>query len=120
MLKLAEIYLREKHNLPENWQIFSFKVLDDKVEELTGAVAPLYIKGPKKGRVNWAKKDRTTEKTFYVILSEFRAWAMQWEEKTGTCVECMGRGEVATGWSKDDGTKHKECPRCKGTGKVIQ
>jgi len=45
--------------------------------------------------------------------------ALAYEQETGACSRCIGHpGQEIAGWSKDAGTKYRECPRCKSTGKA--
>jgi hypothetical protein len=42
----------------------------------------------------------------------------RYEAETGNCYICYGTGKQTVGWSAKDGVKSRECPRCKGAGRV--
>ena len=51
-----------------------------------------------------------------VTKAELQAKAAVYETETGKCWDCKGTGQVWAGWSKADGTRYRDCPRCNATG----
>ena len=127
-LDLMLEHAREVETLPAEWRVFQWESLPrgrstSKVYQLTGAVAPLYVRGPKKGRRNWRRMKKATEQAVILTIAEHDAWLLRWEERTGVCFECQGRGqELARAWIDDDHqprTEWRPCRRCKGvTGQL--
>lgn len=78
---------------------------------ITGAVAPRFKSGPRKGQRNWPRRDRCTEQTVIILKSEHDAFEAAWSRETGLCVKCVGNGEAAIG-------KGKPCEGCGGSGKA--
>lgn len=75
---------------------------------LKGAMpGPPFKSGPRKGRTNWAKRDRSFDRTVVISNEDFDAFKRNWELETGLCCECGGDGD----WC---GVK---CPRCCGSGR---
>lgn len=120
---LYDLHARERAGMPESWSIYRFehKTPGGSIPpytELTGAVAPLLLSGPQKGRPNWKKMDKSTERTVCVTQSEHDAWCEAWEARTGKCRKCVGEGTRPDGWSKAEGQRWRECRDCGGTGKA--
>lgn len=59
--------------MSEEWSAYNYRRIGDEkasITEITGAVAPLFTKGPRVGNKNWSKRDKTTEKTAYFTDSQ--------------------------------------------------
>lgn len=66
--------IRQSHpELPDGWAWMRASTDDDGHTTATGAVCPLFKRGPRKGQRNWSKRDRSTERTFIVPKDEFKA-----------------------------------------------
>lgn len=75
-----------------------------------------YAKGPRKGKDDWRKVET---KQAIVTKEETEATELAYEAE-GKCSNCDGEGRESAGWSAAEGTKWRECRRCKGTGKASQ
>lgn len=109
-------HAKEKYGLPGNWRIYRWACQPPNGKtvlflELSGAVAP----NKKNGHPNWRKLEKPTECTITLTVKEHDEWKLEWEKRTGKCYECTGSGNVFAEWSAKDGTKYRQCPRCKGT-----
>ncbi|CAK0780603.1 hypothetical protein CCP4SC76_7480001 [Gammaproteobacteria bacterium] len=73
MSSLLDEHAKEKINAPPGWEVYRYHALGSGNDffgfELTGAVAPLKTRGPYKGKPNWNRMDKTTQKTVYFRLS---------------------------------------------------
>jgi hypothetical protein len=122
MLNLYEEHARELVGMPAEWMAYHFEVIGNlrdeaaQVIQIHGAVAPLKVRGKYRGRPDWRKADKATERTAYFTPAIHQAWLMTWEARTGKCSRCAGDGKVMRSWSKDTGTTYTECSRCMGTG----
>lgn len=121
----SEIMAIRRHSLPANWRLFRWQVLGDWKSgerthyQITGAVCDAKFKsGPRKERYNWAKRDKSTERTYTFSFKEEQEFMQLWEVETGLCSRCMGKGGIFHSWSVSDGTKYKQCRACEGTGKA--
>jgi hypothetical protein len=83
---------------------------------VTGAVCPMFTRGPRKGLRNWAQRDKATERTLVITPAELRACQLRWEVASGRCHACAGTGQENMGWTKEQGTILKTCRRCTGSG----
>lgn len=102
-----------ERGMPNGWQWFWLQVVDHRLprdeaaNSVTGAVCRERFKsGPRKGELNWAKCDRTTERTLIITFKELDAREEQWERDTTKCCRCFGSGKDPWGL----------CRRCGGTG----
>ena len=118
-------HAREMIGNPMDWEVFRFRSLGaekfgdaPKVIELTGAMAPRFMRGKRSGERNWQKRDRGSERTVYITPAEHAAWLEAWSARTGLCRECAGKGEVFARWHHQEGTTYKPCRRCGGTGQA--
>ena len=85
--------------------------------EVVGAVCPAYIRGEKKGKPNYSKADKTTEKVVTFTPQEHDDFVENWELKNKLCMKCKGKGSSATAWNSTKGAYNcRECDRCNGTG----
>lgn len=121
-IDLRELQARRALGMPDNWRLFSWQCvpsgsMDSTHVRLRGAVCTaVFTRGPRKGRTNWAKRDRSTECEVYISHADHDAFCIQWEAETGHCHECTGTGQTFAGWSVADGVRHRTCTRCLGTG----
>lgn len=107
--------LAKTRGVPDGWKWFRLEVADVKAPRhqsaslVTGAVATERFKsGPRKGEINWAKRDKSTERTLCIPFAEFDAFEAKWEADNNACSSCGGAGKWESG---------RECHSCKGTGK---
>jgi len=116
-------YLRERYDLPKGWRWVSWELKNfgtpHEVTMVEGAVCPDKTRGKNKGRMNWAKRDQSTQMTLPVPLADYRVWEERWERETGYCRHCEGTGYRWRGWSADDGHTYKLCRHCDATGKAV-
>ena len=106
---------RRKVSGPEDWEVCGWEKIgagNDLVVE--GGVPRLLKAGAKKGQKTW--RDVPVQKAV-VTSDELKAEHARYEAETGNCGDCYGKGEVFASWSVTEGTKHRECKRCGGTGK---
>lgn len=107
-------YSRRKVAGPEGWEVCAWERIGDGNDlVVTGGVPRLLKTGPRKGKPTW--RDVPTQKAV-VTGAEIEAEKARYEEQTGKCSDCMGKGEVFANWSAADGVKHRRCKRCDGTG----
>ena len=117
---LIEQQAREKAGQPPEWAIYKWEAIPEaNGSMLTGAVAPPLKSGKHKGKPNWKKFDKSTERRVFITTAEHDAYRAKWGRETGKCPECLGEGQVWAGWSKAEGTRHRECLACKGTGAAL-
>ena len=121
---LLEQQAREKAGMPDTWHVWLWENIGPPgkcvVRKLTGVIAPPFASGPRKGRPNYAKKDKTTEREIYITPDEESDWKACWSKKTGLCYRCAGNGKLPWRSSRENGTEYRECSDCNGTGKADQ
>ena len=124
-MNLLTEHAKDLLGMPPEWDAYEFEAIvrtaDNSAAKLirvVGAVAPPKTRGKYKGLPNWDKRDPATEKTAYFTPEEHEEWTRQWEQKTGKCAECLGRGEKMAGWSAASGARYKPCDKCGATGKA--
>lgn len=106
-----------ERGLPEGWRWFHVRAVDGGDSIVTGAVCTMLFKsGPRKGRPNWDKRDRSTQREIVVTREQLQERRAQWERDTGKCVQCFGTKAEFASWSSIEGTKTRPCRRCKETG----
>lgn len=111
------LHAREKLGMPDTWQWFRLEAKGENFTVITGAICTeVYLRGKRKGRTNWAKRDKETELPVTISRDEHKAWLLAWEKRTGECHQCSGNGQQWTGWSRDEGNKFRPCTRCDSTG----
>ena len=112
------IGFRRKYALPDNFRIHTIEthgcVGYMKVSGI--ATDKKYTKGKRKGSWNYRGKSETLT----VTDSEIAQFDIDYEKQTGNCARCEGKGEVFAKWSRETGTEHRECPKCKGVGKIAR
>lgn len=100
------------------WTGYRFECVKPDTILVTGAVCAVPFKsGPRKGTKNWAKRDRSTDRTIAISGESRRAFETQWENETGLCHRCTGTGHRCVGWGEKDGDRYRTCPRCQGSGR---
>ena len=120
-LKIAEEYLRVKHELPEGFEFYAWAYLpvckDPFYVEFRGCVPNgVFKSGPRKGRPNFAKG--TDDRTLNFQCSEYDQVEREWTKRTGQCPQCMGDGkELASAKATGEST-YRDCGKCKGSGKA--
>lgn len=114
---LWNVYLIEKHSLPDGWQWFTVSARESECPEgfikIIGAVPSSFTK--KTGRPKWGKASKATERTFFLIDAEYKEWVAAWETANDTCSRCFNTGKSFNGFSTDRGTGsvthfYKPCP----------
>ena len=112
---------RQKIGASEDWGAMkwsSIGVARDMVN-VTGAVmTERYKRGPRKGRLNWSKRDKKTECTVTVSSAEIDAAKAAWSLATGKCACCRGRGTRVSSISIENGTTYRQCESCNGSGEA--
>jgi hypothetical protein len=118
---LFDLQGQEVTGIPR-WRAYSFRGMDPSSTLLKGAVCDVvYKSGPRKGRINWTKRDLSTEREIALSQEQVDAFGRAWEAKTGLCQRCWKTpGKVFAGWSKEKGSWSKPCPRCHATGKALE
>jgi hypothetical protein len=106
---------RELTGMPEEWTWYSARALQDQARtiEIKGGIAPLFTRGKRKGDRNWAKRDRTKDRTVYMTMQQVAERQERWGRETSTCFMCQGTQKEWTGWSVTEGVKYKPCTRCR-------
>lgn len=117
--------MARERGVPDGWQWYRLEVADTKAPRhqsaslVTGAVCTERFKsGKRKGDLNWAKRDKRTERTLVITFADFDAYMAAWERKTGVCIKCDGNGTRSVGWSSTEGHTLVHCSACDGTGAV--
>jgi hypothetical protein len=127
MASLYAEHAREILGVGPEWQVSSWKCLDGLKNtpgapgnriRITGSIAPALPDG----RVAWEYEEKGTRKSVTFTNAEHDAWILEWETKTENCSQCstLHPGQEWMGWDHITGTKYRPCPRCNGTGKLIQ
>lgn len=109
--------------LPEGWEIYQWETINidtpNEAIKVDGTVMrALFVRGPRKGRKNFARRERDKDMSFIITRAEIQQAKAKWETETGFCGECYGNGDVAWSWHHQEGTKFKTCKKCSGTGKA--
>ena len=103
---------RKANNHNPDWDMGSLEVITNDATLVKCYKTETVTKGKNKG-----KKKYVGPPTIIVITrAEIAEEEANYEKTTGQCHRCYGKGEVPHSWSKDEGSKSKPCPRCKGTG----
>jgi hypothetical protein len=100
----------------DGWEAYKWENCDgDSI--VTGDIPDgVYRSGPRKGRPRFKGSGRRV----VITRSELQVIATAYEAETGKCWDCKGTGQTWAGWSKAEGTRYRECQRCKGTGEAQQ
>jgi hypothetical protein len=80
-----ELYARSVYGFPPDWSAWLYQSIRpdddwsrngnlDDLFQVTGAVCPLYTRGPKKGKPNYKKLDPATKKTVTFTKRAFIEW----------------------------------------------
>ena len=96
---------RQKLNKPPEWEIFHWERLDDcKTDRpdclVKGGIPRLLTKGSRAGSKKWdGPGDRCA-----ITFAEYEAAVTHFEQTTGRCGRCRGKGQECSGWSAVEGT----------------
>jgi hypothetical protein len=117
----AMMAVQKMVDIPDRWTVAVWEIVNygtpAQAMQVTGAVCDVVFKsGPRKGRKNWAKRDKSTEFSVRYTERQEKEVQLQWEADTGFCHKCHGNGTAWAGWSAVNGTTYKICRRCAGTG----
>lgn len=106
--------LATTRGVAEGWRWYKLETADHKAPRhqsaalVTGAVCLARFKsGPRNGELNWAKRDKSTERTLVIPFPEFDAFMANWEAEHKACSSCGGAGQYRSGG---------KCHGCKGSG----
>ena len=119
--QLDALMLQRMFNLPPEWQVCGIKILDFNRLDIgiiyKGAV-PLgvYKTGRRKGWTKWPSARACL--TFTVLKAEIDAFRASWEQETGICSACFGKGRNAFRIPAKSDADYRVCKRCQGTGKA--
>jgi hypothetical protein len=109
-------YMVAKLGCPEGWRCV---VLDCSPEvapagyaKIEGAVCP----ADPEGGVNWRKRTKGTERTFFVKFSDLDRFNDEVAAAQGKCWKCWGTGKETASVGVR-GYTYRICSKCKGTGK---
>ena len=108
------VALRKLGKVPDGFEFCSSEWIGTDGFLLKGSVPRTITRGKNKGRKQWSKPYLSA----VVTRAEIDAERERYEAETGKCHKCMGETQVVTGWHHIEGTRRKECPRCKGSGKA--
>lgn len=106
--------------MPAGWRWYALEALDGvspgSAVLITGAVCTAtFSRGARVGQVNWAKRDKTTDRKLVATKAQLDAVRDAWEAETGKCSDCGGSGQQAWGWGSE-GAMYRHCRRCGTTG----
>ena len=123
-MNLLVLQARESLALPAEWEGYQFSCLPRHQDEqkdyiathfsIIGVVAPLITRGPRKGRRNWRKMDKSTRREFVVSIADHLTWKLAWEQKNNRCYRCTGTGQTLASVTVADGETYQPCSRCHG------
>lgn len=65
------------------------------------------------GKKKW---DTSAAKKVFVSEADARAEYNRYEQETGKCGDCFGKGQVLASWHHINGTTLAECRKCGGSG----
>jgi hypothetical protein len=119
--QLVEQHAREKAGQGPEWEPWLLESYPKTngprlFMQLTGAVAPRFTKGPRKGRRNWKKKDKATERVIVITPAEQESYEAAWEQDTARCSQCMGEGKTIASSSSNGDRTYRPCRKCGGDG----
>jgi len=84
---------------------------------VTGQVPDgVYSSGPRKGEPRFRNHAEAHKKTVAISDADVQEAAKAYENKSGCCWYCKGKGRVFAGWSSANGTRYKPCDYCKASG----
>lgn len=117
-----EQHARELLKQPHEWVMHEWMrcgghAPDWTATRVVGSVVTDFItRGPRKGKPNYRKLDRSLFLTTTVMDDDHKSWLADWETETGKCHTCEGTGKEWALWSADAGSKYRTCTRCEGDG----
>lgn len=124
-IDMQVLALSSKYAVPEGWEVFIWETINmdtpNEAIQFTGAVVNETFKsGPRKGRKNFSKRDKSTEMKLVMTREELFAFQDKWGAENDTCPSCWGSGKTMQSWSIHEGTTYRKCHRCKGDGKFVE
>lgn len=97
--------------LPVQWQLAEGGYI------VNGCVpSGTFVRGPRKGQPKFRPGTPGTHRTIILTEEQLTARAVAYEAAGDKCWNCKGEGRVAWGWSETEGTTHRPCSRCSGSG----
>ena len=113
-----------ERGMPEGWRWWSIQTIGDRKAPREHAAAMVkggvpvarFASGKRKGEINWAKA--TSKAEMVITFRDLDERMARWERETGNCKTCGGDGQELAGWSAAEGSRTRECRRCKGSGKA--
>lgn len=108
-----------KHGMPNEPILLSMKCMPQTGETIYLEFflcehVPLFTKGAQKGRPNF--KRCVGKKLVAVPVTERDRIIALYEEVTGKCKLCHGKGQEWAGWDHKSGDRYRDCKRCGCTG----
>jgi len=107
---LLEILAREKLDKPREWTVWRWEAVRRHGEtigwDLTGSI-----------QTGWSTWGREQEVALFLSNAEIATLTLAWEQRTGYCPRCQGRGQTVARISAKDGTSWRDCSACAGSGK---
>ena len=116
LMTLEDLHARQKIAMPEEWHPFRYEAIDPDVMMITGMVAPPLLRGKYKGRPNFRKGDRTTQRKVAFTLDEHYRFQLRWEAEHAKCANCLGHGKTVKSAHVDGSRTYRTCDRCNGSG----
>ncbi len=116
-----EVVARRRLGRGDDWEAFAFSVVRDGDEftdriAVSGAVPIGFVaRGPSKGLPKYPPAGQCDR--VVITQGEVAAERAAWEAATGKCAECAGTGQAWAGWSRDHGTRYRDCAKCQASGK---
>ena len=108
------LYLREKHSLPESWAWCEVSCAADDAPKGFYRLRGGEAKRHGNGRQHWRGVQLDT---FFLDVADYTAWAERRGIALDECPACLGVGHVLQGVSVRTGNTFRECQRCGTTGK---
>jgi hypothetical protein len=105
-----------ERGMPAGWMWYSARAINGGFLLIGAVCTATFQRGPRKGTINWTKRDRATEREILITRADLEARQAQWERETGNCRQCFGTAQEWAGWSAKAGTIFKPCRRCGATG----
>lgn len=79
MINFYSLFAEQKLGVPAGWMCHAARVRDGangaKFIEITGSVCTAkYMAGPRKGAINWSKRDRASERVFILAQDDIETF----------------------------------------------
>lgn len=116
-------FLRAKHDIPANWEPYSFNCSDREAPagylKVEGGYFRLLKSGKRKGQKTWDGRDKKGDKTYYIKFDDLKQFAIEHATALGVCPKCWGEGRTwaRIAFTKDGVDLYRPCKVCNGTGK---